>query len=60
MVEYVNETVARCDANGLSKRYIWKLYKEEIRLKNEYLNAVQMLVVVPFIVAKYLFKKLTK
>jgi glycosyltransferase involved in cell wall biosynthesis len=60
IVEYVNETVARCDANGLSKRYIWKLYKEEIRLKNEYLNAVQMLVVVPFIVAKYLFKKLTK
>jgi glycosyltransferase involved in cell wall biosynthesis len=59
-VEYVNETVARCDANGLSKRYVWKLYKEEIRLKNEYLNAVQMLVVVPFIVAKYLFKKLTK
>ncbi len=59
-VEYVNETVARCDANGLSKRYVWKLYSEEIRLKNEYLNAIQMLVVVPFIVAKYVFKKLTK
>ena len=59
-VEYVNETVARCDANGLSKRYVWKLYAEEIRLKNEYLNAVQMLVVVPFIFAKYVFKKLTK
>lgn len=59
-VEYVNETVARCDANGLSKRYVWKLYKEEICLKNEYLNAVQMLVAVPFIVSKYLFKKLTK
>jgi glycosyltransferase involved in cell wall biosynthesis len=58
-VEYVNETVARCDANGLSKRYVWKLYKEEIRLKNEYLNAVQMLIVVPFIVSKYLFKRLT-
>jgi glycosyltransferase involved in cell wall biosynthesis len=59
-VEYVNETVARCDANGLSKRYVWKLYSEEIRLKNEYLSAIQMLVVVPFIVAKYVFKKLTK
>ena len=59
-VEYVNETVARCDANGLSKRYVWKLYKEEIRLKNEYLNALQILVAVPFIVAKYVFKKLTK
>ena len=59
-VEYVNETVARCDANGLSKRYVWKLYAEEIRLKNDYLNAVQMFVVVPFVVAKYLFKKLTK
>jgi glycosyltransferase involved in cell wall biosynthesis len=57
--EYVNETVARCDANGLSKRYVWKLYQEEIRLKNEYLNAVQMLIVVPFIVSKYLFKRLT-
>jgi hypothetical protein len=56
----VNETVARCDANGLSKRYVWKLYSEEIRLKNEYLSAIQMLVVVPFIVAKYVFKKLTK
>ena len=59
-VEYMNETVAHCDANGLSKRYVWKLYKEEICLKNEYLNAVQMLVAVPFIVSKYLFKKLTK
>ena len=59
-VEYVNETVARCDANGLSKRYVWKLYAEEIRLKNEYLNALQMLVIFPFIVAKYVFKKLTK
>jgi glycosyltransferase involved in cell wall biosynthesis len=58
-VEYVNETVARCDANGLSKRYVWKLYQEEIRLKNEYLNALQMLIVVPFIVSKYLFKRLT-
>jgi hypothetical protein len=58
-VEYVNETVAQCDANGLSKRYVWKLYKEEIRLKNEYLNAIQMLVVVPFIASKYLFKRLT-
>jgi glycosyltransferase involved in cell wall biosynthesis len=57
--EYVNETVAQCDANGLSKRYVWKLYKEEIRLKNEYLNAVQILVVIPFIVSKYLFKRLT-
>jgi glycosyltransferase involved in cell wall biosynthesis len=58
-VEYVNETVAQCDANGLSKRYVWKLYQEEIRLKKEYLNAVQLLVVVPFIVSKYLFKRLT-
>jgi glycosyltransferase involved in cell wall biosynthesis len=57
--EYLNETVAQCDANGLSKRYVWKLYKEEIRLKNKYLNAVQMLVVIPFIVSKYLFKRLT-
>jgi glycosyltransferase involved in cell wall biosynthesis len=59
-VEYVNETVARCDANGLSKRYVWKLYAEEIRLKSEYLNAVQMLVVIPFVVGKCIFKKLTK
>jgi putative colanic acid biosynthesis glycosyltransferase len=58
-VEYVDETVALCDANGLSKRYVWRLYKEEIRLKNEYLNALQMVIVVPFIVSKHLFKRLT-
>ena len=59
-VEYVNETVARCDANGLSKRYVWKLYKEEIRLKKKYLNGLVWLMVVPFVISKFLFKKLTK
>jgi glycosyltransferase involved in cell wall biosynthesis len=59
-VEYVNETVARCDANGLSKRYVWKLYKEEIRLKKEHLNALEWLMVVPFVISKYVFKNLTK
>jgi glycosyltransferase involved in cell wall biosynthesis len=59
-VEYVNETVAQCDANGLSKRYVWKLYAEEIRLKKEHLNALEWLLVVPFVISKYVFKKLTK
>jgi glycosyltransferase involved in cell wall biosynthesis len=59
-VEYMNETVAQCDANGLSKRYIWKLYAEEIRLKKKYLNTLEWLLVVPFVISKFLFKKLTK
>ena len=59
-VEYVNETVARCDANGLSKRYVWKLYAEEIRLKKKYLNGLEWLMVLPFVISKVLFKKLTK
>ena len=59
-VEYVNETVALCDANGLSKRYVWKLYAEEIRLKREHLNTLEWLSAVPFVISKYLFKKLTK
>jgi glycosyltransferase involved in cell wall biosynthesis len=59
-VEYVNETVAQCDANGLSKRYVWKLYAEEIRLKKEHLNALEWLLVVPFVISKYVFKSLTK
>jgi len=59
-VEYVNETVAQCDANGLSKRYVWKLYAEEIRLKKEHLNVLEWLLVVPFVISKYVFKKLTK
>ena len=59
-VEYVNETVALCDANGLSKRYVWKLYAEEIRLKKEYLNTLEWLLVVPFVISKYLFKSFTK
>lgn len=59
-VEYVNETVAQCDANGLSKRYVWKLYAEEIRLKKEHLNALKWLMVVPFVISKYVFKNLTK
>ena len=59
-VEYVNETVARCDANGLSKRYVWKLYAEEIRLKKKYLNGLEWLMVLPFVISKFLFKKLTK
>jgi len=58
--EYVNETVAQCDANGLSKRYVWKLYAEEIRLKKEHLNVLEWLLVVPFVISKYVFKKLTK
>jgi glycosyltransferase involved in cell wall biosynthesis len=58
--EYVNETVAQCDANGLSKRYVWKLYAEEIRLKKEHLNALEWLMVVPFVISKYVFKNLTK
>jgi glycosyltransferase involved in cell wall biosynthesis len=59
-VEYVNETVAQCDANGLSKRYVWKLYAEEIRLKKEHLNTLEWLLVVPFVISKYVFKNLTK
>ena len=59
-VEYVNESVAQCDANGLSKRYVWKLYAEEIRLKKEHLNALEWLMVVPFVISKYVFKNLTK
>ena len=59
-VEYVNETVALCDANGLSKRYVWRLYKEEIRLKKKYLNTLEWLLVVPFVISKYVFKNLTK
>jgi glycosyltransferase involved in cell wall biosynthesis len=58
--EYVNETVALCDANGLSKRYVWKLYAEEIRLKKEHLNVLEWLLVVPFVISKYVFKNLTK
>jgi glycosyltransferase involved in cell wall biosynthesis len=58
--EYVNETVAQCDANGLSKRYVWKLYAEEIRLKKKYLNTLEWLLVVPFVLSKYVFKNLTK
>ena len=58
--EYVNETVAQCDANGLSKRYVWKLYAEEIRLKKEHLNVLEWLLVVPFVISKYVFKNLTK
>jgi hypothetical protein len=56
----VNETVAQCDANGLSKRYVWKLYAEEIRLKKKYLNTLEWLLVVPFVISKYVFKNLTK
>jgi glycosyltransferase involved in cell wall biosynthesis len=59
-VEYVNETVAQCDANGLSKRYVWKLYAEEIRLKKKHLNTLEWLLVLPFVISKYLFKSLTK
>jgi glycosyltransferase involved in cell wall biosynthesis len=59
-VEFVNEIVALCDANGLSKRYVWKLYAEEIRLKKKHLNTLEWLLVLPFVISKYLFKSLTK
>jgi glycosyltransferase involved in cell wall biosynthesis len=59
-VEYVNETVSQCDANGLSKRYVWKLYAEEIRLKKNHLNTLEWLLVLPFVISKYVFKNLTK
>jgi glycosyltransferase involved in cell wall biosynthesis len=59
-VEFVNEIVAQCDANGLSKRYVLKLYAEEIRLKKKHLNTLEWLLVLPFVISKYLFKSLTK
>jgi len=36
------------------------LYAEEIRLKKEHLNVLEWLLVVPFVISKYVFKKLTK
>ncbi|MFN5620939.1 MAG: glycosyltransferase family 2 protein [Flavobacteriales bacterium] len=50
--------VARCAAQGTSKRFSWKLYGEEITLKRRRLSMLLWVINLPIICAKYALKQL--
>lgn len=51
-------TVARCAAQGLSKRFNWSLYKEELTIKRKRLSLALWLMNIPWVMSKFLLKQL--
>ena len=51
--------VARCGASGVSKKFTWSLYAEELRIKKKQLSIFYFLLNIPWICAKYLAKNLS-
>ncbi|SNR16818.1 Probable transmembrane protein of unknown function. Putative glycosyl transferase, group 2 family protein [Tenacibaculum jejuense] len=56
----INETIAICGAEGISKNYNWNLYKEDIRLKIKNSNILFAIFFWTLGISKYLFRKLNK
>ncbi len=50
--------ISKCDGNGLSKQYTWKLYKEELKLKKANTNSLFFAIQIPWVILKFLTKKL--
>jgi putative colanic acid biosynthesis glycosyltransferase len=51
-------TVARCAAQGLSKRFKWNLYREELTIKRKRLSLALWLMNIPWVMSKFLLKQL--
>ncbi|WP_306420531.1 glycosyltransferase family 2 protein [uncultured Tenacibaculum sp.] len=56
----INETIAICGAEGISKNYDWNLYREDIRLKIKNSNTLFIIFFWILGMSKYLFRKLNK
>jgi putative colanic acid biosynthesis glycosyltransferase len=59
-VEYISTTiiVAHCKAQGLSKRFNWSLYKEELAIKKNRLQTIYWLINIPWVLMKFIIKNL--
>lgn len=55
----LNQTIALCGGEGISKRFNWQLYKEEIELKTNLSSSVLKPVFYVLGFGKYLLKKIT-
>ncbi|HEY8404842.1 MAG TPA: glycosyltransferase family 2 protein [Flavobacteriales bacterium] len=54
----IDTIIAKCEASGLSKQFIWSLYKEELLIKKRRLSTLPYLINLPLVVLKYWRKKL--
>ncbi len=61
--QYLDITIAKCEARGLSKNFEWSLYAEEIKLKSDlktHYPAIARMWVRLWAYAKFVFKKITR
>ena len=56
-VSYLNQVIAICGTNGISKKYDWKTYKEEIQLKVSRSSKILQPLFFGISFLKYLVKK---
>jgi|JI9StandDraft_1071089.scaffolds.fasta_scaffold24607_2 putative colanic acid biosynthesis glycosyltransferase len=57
---YLDKTIAKCKAQGLSKNFSWPLYEEEIRMKRHTKTGIPAWIrfaIYPISIAKFLLKK---
>ena len=49
--------IAKCDGAGISKRFKWSLYKEELKIKKTHHSFLRFLLLdIPFVFSKFLYK----
>lgn len=53
----IDEVIAICGADGLSKKFNWSLYKEELKMKQKRLSLPIWFINIPIICLKFLLKK---
>ncbi len=61
--EYLDITIAKCEARGLSKKFEWSLYAEEIQMKRDLETRYPLIArlwVRPWALAKFIFKKISR
>lgn len=57
---YVDTLVSECDGDGLSKRFDWRLYREELQLKKKHLPMWAYLLNLVWVPMKFVVKKLIR
>ena len=56
-VKIVSNLIANCSSKGISKKYNWSLYKEEIQIKTKATSKLLWVLFFKIALLKYLFKK---
>jgi len=57
--KYINLDVAHCTAGGLSKQFVWNLYREELKIKKNRLPTWAYFLNVLLVRIKYLIKRIS-